>query len=117
MENYTCVGHPMLNHLGARIFVTERTIQELQMRGYLGRDRSTGLKYFDPKGYELFLDGERGTPWWYELGPDMNGPSVAVCKCKACQQSKDLDDSRLSKVRVKQIVKEVRAKRRNAHRP
>ena len=113
MNNSVRIGHEMLNHEGNRIFVTARTIQELSRRGYLGRDRATGLKYFDPKGYELFRDGEVGTPWWYELGPDLSGPNVPVCKCATClRQKSDLEDSRLSTVRTEQIVSEIKKGRK-----
>lgn len=113
MDRTVRIGHELLNHRGEHIFVTRGTIKALDMRGYLGRDRATGLKYFDPKGYELFRDGEVGTPWWYELGPDLSGPMVPVCKCRNCQRKHDIDDTRLSKVRVAQIVKEMRKARRD----
>ena len=105
-------GHPVLNHEGTVIYVTARTIAELDKRGYLGRDKPTGLKYIDPKGYELIRDGEVGTPWWYELGPDLSGPNVATCNCERCRERRELGDARLSKIRAEQVVEEVRASRR-----
>lgn len=105
-------GHPVLNHTGAMIRVTARTMGELRRRGYLGYDRPSGLNYIDPKGYELIRDGEVGTPWWYELGPDLSGPNVATCNCEHCRERRELDDSRLSEVKAEQVVEEVRASRR-----
>ena len=117
MNRSVRIGHEMLNHKGDHIFVTARTLQELTRRGYLGRDRVTGLKYFDPKGYELFRDGERGTPWWYELGPELNGPNVATCKCKSCKRLQlGLNDAGSDSVVAEMVVKEVVKKRRHANR-
>ena len=112
MDRIVRIGHELLNHKGDHIFVTKGTMKALDMRGYLGRDRATGLKYFDPKGYELIRDGEVGTPWWYELGPDLSGPNVATCNCEHCRERRELGDARLSEIKAEQVVEEARASRR-----
>lgn len=106
------IGHEMINHLGKRIFVTQMTIRTLDMRGYLGRDRETGLLYLDPKYVPLLQDLEWESQLMRELGPDFSGPNIANCSCPQCQCKTDLDDTRKSKIRAAQIVAEVTAKRR-----
>jgi hypothetical protein len=106
------IGHEMLNHLGRRITVTQKTIRTLDIRGYLGRDKETGLLYLNPKYVPLLLEGEWGSMLMRELGADISGPNIAVCHCRHCQRRTDLDDTRKSKVRAGQIVSEVRGRRR-----
>ena len=71
------IGHEMLNHLGQRIIVTQKTIRNLDVWGYLGRDKETGLLYLDPQYVPLLLEGEWGSKLMRELGPDFSGPNVA----------------------------------------
>jgi len=79
-------GHEMLNHLGKPIRVTERTLDGLDLRGYLQRDKQTGLKQITPIGYRVFVEAERATDWWYELGQDLSGANQVVCRCAKCER-------------------------------
>ena len=102
----------MINHLGRRICVTEHTLDALDVRGYLIRDKESGLKRLSLKNYLIFIEAERATAWWHELGNDCSGPNVVVCKCSQCLALTDMDDSRLSPVRAEQLIAEIRQRRR-----
>ena len=89
------VGHEMLNHLGNKIVVSERTLETLTLRNYLCRDRATGLKKFKPHLYSLFVEAEYGTALHRELGSDLAGPNTVKCACRQCQQKlSELDHTR-----------------------
>ncbi len=110
-------GHEMMNHLGRRIRVTERTIEALEIRGYLHRNRETGLKQISPQNYLVFVEAERATDWWHELGEDCSGPNVVVCRCPECQRLiSDIDKTPLpgrnplQDDEISRIVREVRNK-------
>jgi hypothetical protein len=111
-EAYEVGGHEMLNHLGQRIRVTEQSLEALEMRGYLHRNRETGLKQMSPKNYLVFIEAERSTDHFYELGEDCSGPNQVVCHCQSCREKTNLDDSRISELRTDQIVNDVKARRK-----
>ena len=102
------LGHEILNHLGVRIRISARTLRRLDMEHFLRRDKATGLLQFKPELIELHR--QMGPD--HELGSDFSGPNVCECKCKQCQAKSDLSDSRMSDVRVSQIVADVKRKRR-----
>ena len=108
------IGHEILNPYGQRIRVSARTLDALDCRGYLHRDKATGLKHIDRKSFLVFIEAERGTNWWYELGDDGSGPNVVKCSCRQCQDRTDVDDVRLSRIRTEQIVREARQQSRRA---
>jgi hypothetical protein len=113
-EAYEDGGHEMLNHLGLRIRVTERTLEALEMRGYLHRNRETGLKKMSLNNYLIFVEAERSTDHFYELGEDCSGPNQVVCDCQKCRERTNLDDSRISDLQTTLIVGEVTARRKKA---
>lgn len=78
-------GHEMLNHEGQVIRVTARTLDALDIRGYLTRDYHTGLKQLTPKNFTVFQEVERGSDQFYELGEDCSGPNQVVCNCERCR--------------------------------
>lgn len=78
-------GHEILNHLRQRICVTRRTLRALDKRGYLCRDRETGLLWIDSTAYLIFTEAERATPFFLELGSDCSGPNQVVCHCEQCK--------------------------------
>lgn len=109
-------GHEMLNHLRERICVTEGTIQALNMRGYLRRDRETGLLWLNSMSFLVFSEAEYGTEMYRELGPDCSGPDLVVCHCQKCKEilASESDDAHISGVSTAQIVREVKERRKIA---
>lgn len=91
--------------------MSAQTLDALDCRGYLKRDRATGLKVLDARSFQVFLEAEHYTDWFYEIGEDGDGPNQVVCNCDECRDRTDLNDSRISPVRPEQIVAEVRAHR------
>ena len=75
----------MLNHEGQRIRVTVRTLRALDVRGYLQRNRSTGLLQLTPQYYPVFCEVERFTEHFHELGADCSGANQVVCNCEQCK--------------------------------
>lgn len=106
------IGHEMINHLKQRIIVSERTLEALNMRGYLKRDHESGLLSLSVTNFLVFGEAEQATRHYYELGPDCSGPNQVICECNKCKglsmhQAPDFAD---------QVVHDVKA-RRNAVRP
>ena len=75
-----------------------------------------------PQGVRAFpYDGAVGSNMaghvgrlYAELGSDMSGLNTPRCTCRQCMSNIDLDDTRLSKFRGGQIVRDVKAKRRRS---
>jgi hypothetical protein len=107
-------GHEILNHLGVRIRITERTLDALDVRGYLHRDKATGLKQISTKNFMVFVEAESTTSWYYELGSDCSGPNQVVCHCDKCKSKMHADNSNSLDIRTRQIVRDATAKRRYA---
>lgn len=101
------IGHEMINHLHQRICVSERTLEALNMRGYLQRDRETGLLALGLRAFLVFSEAEQGTAHYYELGPDCSGPNQVVCRCERCKRLMGHRDPDLGA----KIVADVRSKR------
>lgn len=104
----------MLNPENKVIRVTERTIRALDIRGYLKRDKSTGLLHLDKTSHSVFQEAERATAWWYEIGEDCSGPNQVVCHCQRCKErtAGEADDAHISDIRTRQIIQDVRARRK-----
>ncbi len=82
--------HEMLNHLGEKIRVTQRTLRELDKCHYLRRDKESGLLQMKPYFFKLFLEvegGDRPSFMFKEVGRDFRGLNVVNCKCKECQRA------------------------------
>ena len=106
-------GHPMMNHVGRTIFVTQSTLRTLDMLHYLKRNSNTGLLQMKPNCYPVYLELEgngKHNRIFQELGPDVSGPNVAICRCRECQRKlADLDDIRHSKVRTEHMIQDMKA--------
>lgn len=92
-------GHAILNPFGNIIKVSSITIGTLDRRGYLARDRRTGLKQIKGQFAALLLLLERTTlhrELYAALGPDFTGPNTVVCPCEICGgKAADIDHTRL----------------------
>ena len=102
-------GHPMMNHLGLVIHVTQQTIRWFDRRHYLRRDRTTGLFAMKPELFGLWRELEL---FDIEMGSDMSGPSVCVCHCQRCKEKTERDDANVQDIRTRQIVRDLKAKRK-----
>jgi hypothetical protein len=80
------IGHAIINPYGEVIRISQRTFDVLHMKGYLHKDRRTGMKGMDPKHADMFIATEKGRPWERELGSDFQGPNVVVCGCGRCRK-------------------------------
>jgi hypothetical protein len=78
------IGHRIINPYGEVIRISQRTFDVLDMKGYLHKEKRTGLKGMDPKHAAVFLEAERQTKWMKEIGNDFQGPNVVVCGCVKC---------------------------------
>jgi hypothetical protein len=107
-------GHPMLNPGNQVIRVSNDTLRALDIRGYLKRDKSTGLLHLNKTNHLIFQEAERATSWWYELGDDCSGPNQVVCHCQRCKERRasEADDPHIKDIRTRQIVNDVKARRR-----
>lgn len=116
-EAHNGVGHEILNPFGIRIHVSKIVLRILSMRNYLTRNKETGLQQIKPVAIGFIHQLERTTyhrELYASLGPDFSGPSVVICPCKECNDKMDLNDSRISDIRTRQIVRDVTAKRKIA---
>lgn len=123
-EAYSGEGHEILNPFGRRIWVSKIILRVLDMRGYLRRDKATGLKEFKPDLVKLFLQLERTTyhrELYTALGPDFSGPGVVMCNCLECQRNaSDIDHiplpdrNRSRDDETSRIVADVKSRRRSA---
>jgi hypothetical protein len=126
-EAYMGVGHELLNPFGERICVSKVTFRILDMRGYLQRDRETGLKQFKPSLVEVFLQLERTTyhrDLYAAIGPDFSGPATISCACRECQQKESQNDNTRMpghkrpasyiEADTNRIIREVKSKRKIA---
>ena len=80
------IGHTLINHIGKRINVSKRTIDELQKRNLATRGP---VPRFKRQYYKLYLDLENGAirqDYVRELGPDISGPTVVYCSCRKCAE-------------------------------
>lgn len=105
-EALLTVGHEILNHVGRRIRVTERTLDALDVRGYLHRNKESGIKQISAKNFLVFLEVERETHHFYELGDDCSGPNQVVCHCEKCKgldpyQSPNLADMVVGDIKIR----------------
>jgi hypothetical protein len=118
-------GHEILNPFGVSILVSKITLRRLDMRGYLQRDRATGLKQIKPSAVGAFLHLERTTyhrELYSVLGPDFSGPTVVLCSCRECAGAAAELDKTPPPGRAKQesaeqadkLIREIKAKRRCA---
>jgi hypothetical protein len=107
-------GHEMLNHLRERIRVSERTMQTLNMCGYLQRDHETGLLWLDSMSFLVFSEAEYGSEVHRELGHDCSGPNQVICHCQKCKErvASESDDAHISGVRTAQIIRDVQSRRK-----
>ena len=80
-------GHQIINPFGEIIKVTWSTFAALDRRGYLHRDRESGLKGMDPMHAVTFIEAEFGTPWLYEIGREFKGAENLICRCIDCQRA------------------------------
>jgi hypothetical protein len=94
----------MLNYLGKTIYVTQRTLRALDMRGYLRRHHASGMLWMDSMSYLVFAEAERATPHFYELGEDCSGPNQVVCKCEQCKSKQFHRPANLAEVVVSDVV-------------
>jgi hypothetical protein len=78
------IGHRIINPYGEVIRVSQRTFDVLDMKGYLHRERTSGIKGMDPKHAAHFLKMENQTEWMREIGSDFQGPNVVICGCDQC---------------------------------
>lgn len=119
---HSAAGHQIINPFGQVVCVSRGTLKALDMRGYLHRDSITGLKGMDPKQYLIFVDAERGTDHFYELGEDCSGPNQVICRCDECTGKRgteaDLDNTPmpgrnpLQDDEISRIVADVKRKRK-----
>lgn len=123
-EAFAGVGHELLNPFGERICVSKITLRTLDMRGYLQRDRETGLKQIKPSLIYFFLHLERTTyhrELYASLGPNFSGPNVVLCSCRECQE-KEIDNTPLpaqsslgfNSHETDRIVREIKSRRVHA---
>jgi hypothetical protein len=102
------VGHSIINPLGQIISVSKPTFDELQDRGYLHRDKASGLWGMDPKQSAAFLESEKGSPYMREIGSDFSGPNVVVCNCGECYEAIDIQSSRESRIKSELLIAGLR---------
>jgi hypothetical protein len=103
-------GHPLLTPDGREIRVPLSAFGTLRKLGALqkNKNRLTDRIYelIDPQ-YDSITEGLR-----HLLGRDLLGPNWCSCGCRECQGKEgELDDTRLSEVRVDQILSEIRGSR------
>ena len=108
-------GHPLLNPENQVIRVSQHTLRALDIRGYLKRDKSTGLLHLDRTNHLIFTEAERATDWWYELGEDCSGPNQVVCHCQECKEGRasEADDVHISGVQTAQIKRDRKERRKH----
>ena len=103
-------GHPLLTPDGREIRVPLKAFGTLRKLGLLmGNKNRLSERIYDyiETEYDSITEGLR-----LLLGDDLSGPRWCACDCRECQgKASDLDDSRMSKVRVSQIVSEMKARR------
>jgi hypothetical protein len=97
------LGHPIINPFGIVILVSQYTLRILDMFGYLHRDKESGLKRIDKVRYLVFLECERGTDYFAELGEDFSGANVVICNCQKCKE-KISQDTLISDIRTRQAA-------------
>lgn len=111
-------GHPIINPFGQVVSISQRSMRALDIRGYLHRDALSGLKSIDVTHYLVFLEMERGTDLFRELGEDCSGPNSVICYCEDCLQREvsNIDKTplpgrnKLMDDETSRIVQEVKAK-------
>lgn len=104
----------MMNHLEQRITVSARTLEALNMRGYLKRDHESGLLSMSVRNYLVFSQAELATQHYYELGPDCSGPNQVVCLCEKCKERMGKVTANIADISTRQIVRDVTAHRKYA---
>jgi hypothetical protein len=116
-------GHSILNHKRDVIRITAKSIDAMDIRGYLKRDHQTGLKQIKPDLMDMMSEMEYGSPLMRELGPDCSGPMVAMCRCRDCRCKESETDQTLTpemqhianqeqSAEVVRIVRNIKARRR-----
>jgi len=108
------IGHEMMNHLGQRIIVSAKTLEALNMRGYLKRDHESGLLRLCMRSWYVFVEAERATSHYYELGSDCSGPNSVKCNCQKCKDKIEPDQANITDIRTRQMVHDLKARRRCA---
>jgi hypothetical protein len=103
-------GHPLLTPDGREIRVPLSAFGTLRKLGVLQKNKNRLndriYELIDPQ-YDSITEGLR-----HLLGDDLSGPKWCSCGCRECQgKASELDDSRLSKMRVNQIISEIRRRR------
>jgi hypothetical protein len=67
---------------------------------------------------QTYFDDPRLHPLTHELvtvlGRDFSGPAQVKCKCSECRERVNLDDSRVSDQHTRQIVNDVKSRRKIA---
>jgi hypothetical protein len=99
------LGHPIINPFGEVILISQSALRDLDIRGYLHRDQASGLKGMDPAQYLIFVESERGTYLFYEIGENCSGPNVVTCNCDDCK-ARIVDEAEclIRDVRTRQAV-------------
>jgi hypothetical protein len=87
-------GHPVINPFGSVILISKHTLEALEDRGYLHRDKVSGLMGFDPSQKDIFLQAERFTDHHKEIGEDFSGPNCVLCYCGNCLEKIDVNENR-----------------------
>jgi hypothetical protein len=97
------VGHPIINPFGRVIILEQKAVRTLDIKGYLHRDKITGLKGMDPTQSSVFIEAERGTNLFYYIGEDFSGPNSVVCDCDTCKgKIVDEKDILITDIRTRQ---------------